>query len=117
MRDYDRSPDTLEIWDKSKNGLSAKQIVTESGWKFGKVNSALRRGRDAKILEPRKVKPISSGSHHRNYMKLGSISAICKGLTDEQVDWLATQTRELGCESLAEFILELVRDAHAIDNS
>jgi hypothetical protein len=116
MRDCNgayRSPDTFKIWELSKKGLSSTQISRELGFKFGKVNSALRRGREGNILPPHPIKPISSGSHHKNYMRLGNVSAILDALNKDQVDWLATEARKIGCETVAEFILELVRDAHA----
>jgi len=64
-------------------------------------------------LPPPPKKAISHVRHHKNYLRLGSISAVLDDLTNEQVDWLATQTRQLGCETVAEFIVEVVRDAHA----
>lgn len=117
MRDYDRSPDTLKIWEMSLAGASSREIETELGFKFAKINSALRRGRESQVLPPPPKKAISHVRHHKNYMRLGSISAVLEALTNEQVDWLATQTRQLECETIAEFIVEVVRDAHAIDNS
>jgi len=113
MRSYERSPDTLKIWQLSKEGLSAREISAKLGFKFNKVNSALRRGREANALPPILKKSISHSRQHKNYLKLSSISAVLDALTEEQVDWLATQTRQLECDSIAEFILELVRDAHA----
>jgi len=112
-REYWRKPDTLKIWQLSKDGLSAREISAKLGFKFNKVNSALRRGREANILPPPPKKPISHVRHHKNYLRLGSISTVLDALTNEQVDWLAAQTRQLGCETVAEFIAELVRDAHA----
>ena len=111
-REYWRKPDTLKIWQLSKDGLSAREISAKLGFKFNKVNSALRRGRESNELPPIFKKAISHARHHKNYLRLGSISAVLDDLTNEQVDWLATQTRQLGCETVAEFILELVRDAH-----
>ena len=113
MRDYDRSPDTLKIWEMSLAGASSREIEAELDFKFGKVNSALRRGRDAGVIPRPQAKSISSGSHHKNYMRLGNVSAILDALTDKQVDWLATEARKIGCETVSEFIAELVRDAHA----
>jgi len=116
MRDWNgayRSPDTFKIWQLSKDGLSAREISAKLGFKFNKVNSALRRGREANALPPILKKSISHSRHHKNYLRLGSISTVLDDLTNEQVDWLAAQTRQLGCETVAEFILELVRDAHA----
>ncbi len=112
-REYWRKPDTLKIWQLSKDGLSAREISAKLGFKFNKVNSALRRGREANELPPIFKKAISHARHHKNYLRLGSISTVLDALTNEQVEWLATQTRSLGCETVAEFIAELVRDAHA----
>jgi len=112
-REYWRKPDTLKIWKLSKDGLSAREISAKLGFKFNKVNSALRRGREANELPPIFKKAISHARHHKNYLRLGSISTVLDALTNEQVEWLATQTRSLGCETVAEFIAELVRDAHA----
>ena len=112
-REYWRKPDTLKIWQLSKDGLSAREISAKLGFKFNKVNSALRRGREANELPPIFKKAISHARHHKNYLRLGSIATVLDALTNEQVEWLATQTRSLGCETVAEFIAELVRDAHA----
>ncbi len=115
MRDYDRSPDTLKIWEMSLAGASSREIEAELDFKFGKVNSALRRGRDAGVIPRPQAKSISSGSHHRNYMKLGSVSAILDELSNEQVEWLATEARKIKCETLGEYIVEIIRDAHAVE--
>lgn len=115
MRDYDRSPDTLKIWEISLAGSSTREIAHQTGWKFGKVNSALRRGRDAGVIPRPQTKPISSGSHHKNYMRLGNVSAILDALSNDQVEWLAAEARKLRCESLAEYIVEIIRDAHAVE--
>ncbi len=111
-RTYERSPDTIKIWELSKKGLSAHQISHQTGWKFGKINSALRRGRDAGVIQRPSVKPISGNNHHKNYMRLGNVSAILDALTDKQVDWLATEARKIKCETLGEYIVEIIRDAH-----
>jgi hypothetical protein len=113
MRDYDRSPDTLKIWEMSLAGASSREIETELNFKFGKINSAVRRGRDAGVIPRPSVRPISSGSHHKNYMRLGNVSAILDALSEEQVEWLATEARKIKCESLSEYIVEIIRDAHA----
>ena len=113
LRSYSRKPDTLKIWQLSREGLSVREISAKLGFKFNKVNSALRRGREANELPPIFKKAISHARHHKNYIRLGSVSTVLDALTNEQVDWLATQTRQLECDSIAEFILELVRDAHA----
>ena len=115
MRDYDRSPDTLKIWEMSRAGKSSKEIQSELGFKFGKVNSALRRGRECGAISPRrKERPLRiQVAGTQTYMRLGSISSIVNSLNLDQINWLAEEIRTCGCETVSEFILELVRDAHA----
>jgi len=113
LRSYSRKPDTLKIWDLSKAGLSPKQISHKTGFKFAKVNSALRRGREAKILPPIVKSQLSNQFGRQTYMRLGSVSSICNALSEDQLNWLGNEARRLECETVSEFILELVRDAHA----
>ena len=113
LRSYSRKPDTLKIWQLSKDGLSAREISAKLGFKFNKVNSALRRGREAKILPPIVKSQLSKQFGRKTYMRLGSISSICAALSEDQVNWLGNEARRLQCETVSEFILELVRDAHA----
>lgn len=112
-RIYERSPDTIKIWELSKKGLSAREISHQTGWKFAKVNSALRRGRESNELPPIYKKPISHAKHHKNYMRLGSVSYILDNLNLDQVDWLASEVKRCDCETIAEMLLEYTRDAHA----
>ena len=113
LRNYSRKPDTLKIWDLFKEGLSPREISHKTGFKFAKVNSALRRGREANILPPVVKSQLSRQFGRQTYMRLGSISAICDALSEDQVNWLADEARRLECETVSEYILELVRDAHA----
>jgi len=115
MRAYDRSPDTLKIWELHFAGHSVREIEAELGFKFGKINSALRRGRESGVIPPRRnERPLRMQvDGTQSYMRLGSISFIVNSLNLDQMHWLAAEIRTCGCETVSEFILELVRDAHA----
>lgn len=115
MRAYDRSPDTLKIWELYLAGHSVREIESDLGFKFGKVNSALRRGRESGVIPPRRnERPLRMQvSGTQTYMRLGSISSIVNSLNLDQMHWIAEEIRKCGCETVSEFILELVRDAHA----
>jgi len=115
MSAYDRSPDTLKIWELYLAGHSVREIESELGFKFGKVNSALRRGRESGVIPPRRnERPLRMQvDGTQSYTRLGSISFILNSLNLDQMHWLAAEIRTCGCETVAEFILELVRDAHA----
>jgi hypothetical protein len=45
--------------------------------------------------------------------RIGSVKDVISALTVEQTDWLAKEAQDLGCHNIAEYIAELVRDAHA----
>tara|TARA_R100001198_G_C5221057_1_gene203196 strand:- start:879 stop:1229 length:351 start_codon:yes stop_codon:yes gene_type:complete len=109
-------PQTRKIWDLSLEGKSAPQIAKELNLKFALVNSAVRRGREKGVIPwKRNVNPHA---YIRGVnLRLGTISAVISQLTMDQVVWLASEANKVGVETLSEFIMELVRDAHAVDNS
>ena len=41
------------------------------------------------------------------------MSDILLALTPDQLDWMAKETDKMGCDSVAEYITEIMRDAHA----
>jgi len=111
MRDYDRSPDTIKIWELHLSGHSAPRIQRELGFKSGKVTSAIRRGRESGIIPRPVVKnPFKFGVS--TYARLGSVSSIIEGLDQDQLSWLASEVKRCECETVAEMLLEYVRDAY-----
>jgi DNA-binding transcriptional regulator LsrR (DeoR family) len=109
-------PQTIKIWQMKIEGMSVPQIAEQLGLKYNLVNSAVRRGRDnGAIGREHNSKPLNYA--RSMYMRLGSISSIIDELTLEQREWLGTEAQKIGVETLSEYLLELVRDAHAVDNS
>lgn len=45
----------------------------------------------------------------------GTMNYVLKKLTPDQQVWLTGLAKHYGCETMAEVILELVRDAHALE--
>ncbi len=112
MRPDTIKPQTRKIWDMSLQGMTAPEISRKLGLKFALVNSAVRRGREKGVIKrrfnknPLKRKGIA-------YMRLGSISEITNGLSIEQLNDLIDSASKCGCQTVSEYVLELVRDAHA----
>ncbi len=102
-------PQTRQIWDMSLQGMTAPEISRKLGLKFGLVNSAVRRGRERGVIKRRFNKnPLKrKGIAH---MKLGSVSEITNGLTMEQLNYLIASASRCECQTVSEYVLELVRD-------
>lgn len=107
LHKYGRSSDTLKIWKLHLAGYTAPQIQKKLKFKYAKVTSSIRRGRDIGAL-PRPVFKISSST----FARLGSVSSILTGLDRNQLDWLELQIEKYKCETVAEMVLEYVRDAY-----
>jgi hypothetical protein len=44
-------------------------------------------------------------------VRYGNIRTIAQALDNDQFDWLCASAARIGCESIAEYLTELVRDA------
>ena len=102
-------PQTRQIWDMSLQGMTAPEISQRLGLKFGLVNSAVRRGREKGVIKRRFNKnPLKrKGIDH---MRLGAVSEITNGLSVEQLNYLIASASKCGCQTVSEYVLELVRD-------
>ena len=47
------------------------------------------------------------------HIKAGTMSQVFMPLDRDQYEWLGAEAERMGCETLAEYLVELVRDAHA----
>ena len=103
---------TFQIWEMKKQGMTPKEIAAALDVSYSMVNSALYRGRLHGKLAPKGRGNIRYQLAQQN-VKYGSISDILAALTKEQVNWLSDQTLGTGCATLAEYIVEVLRDAHS----
>lgn len=109
-----RSERTTRIWQMYNEGKSNKEIAAELGVNYSLVTSALCRGRDAGVIPPVILgSPLNHGTNY--YLHKGTMGSVLTKLTREQLVWLTKLAEKYGCETMAEVILELVRDAHAIE--
>jgi len=100
------------ICEMTAEGWSAKDIAKELNVSYSTVTSARSRGRDKGALPKIEYgSPLSHGSTY--YLRRGCIGDIIGSLSKDQLIWLVKEADKYECETLAEIILELVRDAHA----
>jgi len=111
------NPDTQRIAEMHKAGHSHAAIQLATGLGYSRVVRGVVEARKAGMIPPRKVK--ASPRQQVKYLfanrniKLGYMSDILLALTPDQLDWMAKETDKMGCESVAEYITEIMRDAHA----
>ena len=105
------SQHTKQIWKMSNEGMSAKRITQTLGLNRGVVSGAINRGRRSGHCN-QKVRTKTT-ARNESPLTYGYIGQVIDALSLEQLDWLLVQTELVGCSTTAEFIAELVRDAHA----
>jgi len=109
--------DTRRVAELHMAGHSHAAIQLATGLGYTKVVRAVVAARKAGMIPPRKLKApprqrVKDILASRK-VRLGYMSDVLLGLTPDQLDWLATEVAGGGYESVAEYTLELVRDAHA----
>jgi len=111
------NPDTQRIAEMHRAGHSHAAIQLATGLGYSRVVRGVVEARKAGMIPPRKVKAsprqiVKYLFANRN-IKLGYMSDILLALTPDQLDWMAKETDKMGCDSVAEYITEIMRDAHA----
>ena len=102
---------TRDIWRLSNDGISGKRITEMLHLNRGVVSGAINRGRKSGCCN-KKVRTKTT-ARNESPLTYGYIGQVIDALSLEQLDWLLVQTELVGCSTTAEFIAELVRDAHA----
>ena len=102
---------TKQIWRLSNQGMSGKNITKALGLNRGIVSGAINRGRKSGHCKL-KVRTKTT-ARNKSPLTYGYIGQVIDALSLEQLDWLLVQSELVGCSTTAEFIAELVRDAHS----
>lgn len=104
------SDQTLEIWRLCELGHPNSEIERIMGLSQSSVAHAVYRGRKKGVLP--KVRFVHEYELRvEGKLRRGSICNILDGLDEEQRKLIVDQARKLECASIAEYILEIVRDA------
>lgn len=116
MRGAKIKESTRRIWDLYRQGKQAKEIVAETGYKDTTVQAALNRGRTLGAIEHRKGSTSTKWQLRRYEITAGTVTWILDQLFEDQLEWLISEASELGCETVAELILEKLRDEYEESN-
>lgn len=105
---------TRRVWSLSNTGYNTAEISEITGLSKHTVANMVLRGRQRGVVPPR-VKNPTTVKHlmRKNEVTLGNISMVFDELTPEQGAWVMDQVVKYDCRTAAEFIVELIRDAHA----
>ena len=103
---------TLKIWATYRQGHESKEIAEMMGLSRSAVRTALSRGRKNGSLPPLRrtgnLKHLLRAANLRN----GNIREVFDNITLEQKRWLVEQASEIGCQTVSEYLIELVRDEY-----
>ena len=109
---------TLRIIELKNQGQRNIDIAAMLGISAKLVGNAVKTGRRNGPVEQRHPKNLGTTTLLRKFgVRTGSMSEVKAALTADQWVWLATQASDIEAESIAEFIVETVRDMHAEDTA
>lgn len=108
-----KKPETKIFEDMYRQGLDIHAIADRTGYHRQKVYSAIRRSIARGNLKPRERPATPKLTLRRSGLNMGSIRELCNALSPDQLDWLCEETLKVGCESIGEYLEEIVRDLHA----
>lgn len=104
---------TQTIWQLHLSGMKPAEICNELNVSYSLAVSAIWRGRKSGAIPKLPSSRSSYLQRKKNHIPKGHIGTILDELSEEQQIWVAKSTHDYGCQTLAELLLELVRDAHA----
>ena len=103
---------TKDVWTLRNKGFDSKQISEILGLGIQTVYSAIRRGRECGAVE--RVRPAPD-RFIGTKIKRGNVSDVLASISDDQREWLLKTTAQTGCDTVAEYIAEMVRDQYEME--
>jgi len=106
-----------QVADLMSKGMTHDDIAVALGCTTHAVRNGMNRARQKGLLPPHEKKSgydAFACRVHNARRRIGIMRDAIAPLTDDQMTWLADETEDLGCDNVAEFICELIRDAHAV---
>lgn len=103
---------TQDVWDAFLAGTPALDIARDLGLANQTVYNLITKGRRKGII-PALIKKDGPRIRLRNaQLKTGNIGDVVWSLSLEQLDWLINECTSLRINTISEYILETLRDAH-----
>lgn len=94
----------------SREGRSVQEIATELDLPKYLVSAALYRGRVKGEIPERKINFTNNYLFRKFGIRAGHITRLLEQLTPDQRVWLFSETTKIGCTTIAEYLLERIRD-------
>jgi len=116
VKGKERTEQTKTILTMYLAGKSNAEIEREMNLSRATVSSAVSRGRDYGLIPPKR-KRTNVDKVLGGHIRRGSISRIIAGLDQDQANWLIDQALKLKCETISEFISEIILDAYFEDQA
>ncbi|WP_194094610.1 hypothetical protein [Marivivens aquimaris] len=104
-----------QIRELHQKGLKRREIAAQLSVSVNVIRQAVEQGREVGALEPfrPKIKERCQEYIRRRNLRLGSVNDVLSALSENQILWLINKTQKAEEETIAGYLLELVRDAHA----
>ena len=103
-------PTTRTIWQLSNEGLPAGEISAQTGVDKKSVIMTICRGRKSGDGTPR-GKTLDA-VFNTSPLTWGSMKQVKEALSVDQAQWLFDEAEKCGCKTVAEYVAEIVLDAH-----
>ena len=103
-------PTTRTIWQLSNEGLPAGEISARTGVDKKAVIMTICRGRKSGDCPP-KAKTLDA-VFRKSSLTWGSMKQVKAELSADQAQWLFDEAEKCGCKTVAEYVAEIVLDAH-----
>lgn len=104
---------TQDVWDAFLAGTPPIQIAEGLGLARQTVYNLITKGRKHGVIPGSIKKNTRELRLKRSHIKVGAMRSVTCALSDEQLDWVIDQCIGMRMDSIAEYALELIRDAHA----
>lgn len=111
-----RSPHHAAVVQLYAEGLRPRAIVERLGVSSDEVRYAVRKATRYGEVMAHNLNPDVPFKRHavRARVRLGSLGDLDHELTPAQCQWLIDEVVPTGCDTVREYVAELIRDAHAV---
>lgn len=105
---------TRRVWSLSNTGYSTAEISEITGLSTGIVANAVCRGRKKGVVRQKNEKEKTlQALLNKNHVNMGSMVWVLEQLTPAQRVWVIKEAIRYECGTVAELMVELLRDLYA----
>jgi predicted transcriptional regulator len=109
---YPAHSKTQDVWDAFLAGRLPVEIAEDLGLAKQTVYNLITKGRRHGVLAPTVKRNDPDLRLKRARLRSGMVCDIIRALSEDQLSWIIQQCLTMEIESVAEYALELIRDAY-----